>query len=264
MSKPFLINDQTPRGILFPGVIHEFDKVSQSPPLQMGLRGPQGYSGIAAPFPADWLIPRSEWQARIAERKARKSSLRDQADRAEWPCKTQSLGYCWIFSVTNGVELIRIRQNEPLVSLSPASAGAQIKNFRDQGGWPGEGLAFVMDNGLVPSSIWPDNSLNRALLTEENKALAKNYRVLEAIELESKDLDQLVSCLLRNFPVPVGIQLWFHAICAVDVDWVDGEACPVIRNSWGRGWGDNGYGTLQGIWKYADDQVCIRTALASP
>jgi hypothetical protein len=158
---------------------------------------------------------------------------------------------------------VRHLQFEQHVVLSPASAGGPIKNFRNVGGWGKEGLEWIVENGLVPVDRWPANAIDRRLYTPENKELAKNYRVTEWWELEPRNLDHLVSCVLRGFPVAVGYTWWRHEVSGVDVVWQEGAVCLQIANSWGTNWGDRGYGLLCGRKMLPDDAVAPRQAVAS-
>jgi C1A family cysteine protease len=44
---------------------------------------------------------------------------------------------------------------------------------------------------------------------------------------------------------------------------LDGTHAIRIRNSWGMGWGSQGYGILQGAKMRADDAVSPRSAIAA-
>jgi hypothetical protein len=215
-------------------------------------------------FPAELLIPRSEWQERIKEKEERKTRLSDIADRAGLPCKDQSqTNYCWINAPTYALELIRILQNQPMVILSPASGGARIKQYQNVGGWGEEAIQFIAEHGLVPVELWPANAISRIYATAENIELARQYRCLEWMECSPRNDDELISCLLRGFPVPVGYNWWGHEVTAVDAVWLDGTHAIRIRNSWGMGWGSQGYGILQGAKMRADDAVSPRSAIAA-
>lgn len=226
--------------------------------------GPYGYGSAAEPFPKSLVIPRSEWQARAAERKAKRSRLRDMCDLAGLPPKDQQqTNYCWINAPTYCVEVLRAHQNQDKVLLSPASAGAQIKGYRNVGGWGQEGLQWISDHGLVPCDKWPANAIDQRYATEENKQLALKYRVTEWWELPARDIAPTISCLLLGIPVAVGLQWWSHEVTYLDVDWVDGQPAILFRNSWGPRYGDNGYGILQGQRAIPDDAVAPRVAVAS-
>jgi hypothetical protein len=45
-------------------------------------------------------------------------------------------------------------------------------------------------------------------------------------------------------------------VTLTDADWIDNEIAVIIRNSW-QGWGDFGFGVLQGSRMLADDLVAV-------
>jgi len=237
--------------------------------LDLSLRGfgDYEYGDAAVPFPAELLIPESEWQARIQEMEERKTRLSDIINLAGLPCKDQNgTSYCWINAPTHATEIVRVKQNQKMVILSPASAGAQIKNYRNRGGWGKEGLEFIIEKGLVPVDKWPANGIDRKYATEENLKLALDYRVVEWWELRPRNLNELMSCLLRRIPIAVGYNWWLHEVTLVDPVWLDGRAAGRIRNSWSMNWptpGAGGYSILQGRKLLPDDAVAPRTAIAA-
>lgn len=257
-KKPFIINDSTNNDILFP------NQFSRGLVPGEGFGSISAYEGVAQPFPRDLLIPRSEWQARIEERKARRMTTRQMAKKRGWVVKDQDgIPYCWVYAPTAGTELTRMRQGQKHVVLSPASAGAPIKNFRSVGGWGREALEWIVKYGLVPVDLWPPNAINRKYYTEENKKVALSYRIDEWFVLAPRSLEEQVSAILRGFVLAVGYNWWGHEVTAADVEWRDGEVTLVIANSWGIQWGDEGWGELQGSRMLSDDTVCPRTALAA-
>lgn len=232
--------------------------------LDLSERTSEGYAGVAERFPQELLIPRSEWQARIQEMEETKSRLSDMALAAGLPCKDQNgTNYCWINAPTYCVETVRLTMNQPMVILSPASAGGPIKGYRNVGGWGKEGLEWIVTHGLVPVDKWPANAISSSYNTEENKRLGLNYRVTEWWELQPRNLDELMSCLFRSIPVAVGYSWWGHEVTASDPAWIDGAIALRIRNSWSMGWGSQGYGILQGNRMFPDDAVAPRVAIAS-
>jgi hypothetical protein len=228
-----------------------------------GLELPFGasYEGAADPFPAELLIPESEWQARIQEAEARGENLSARI-RGKIPEKNQDrLNYCWIFGPTQAAEVKRFLEGLEYVSLSPASVGAQVKNFKNVGGWGREGLEFAAEHGWVPSATWPDTALDRSLLTDANKQLALDFRVTEWTVLAPRNKAQLVSMLLRLNPVAVGYNWWSHEVLAVEPVWLDGTVALRIRNQW-KGWGDQNFAVLQGSKMIPDDAVSPRVIVA--
>jgi hypothetical protein len=254
-----IINDETPNNaFVFP------DPRNYGRGLDLSLRTAEGYGANADQFPSELLIPSSEYQARIQERKERKQTIRDLVAYYDWPCKNQAqTNYCWINAPTYLTEVMRLIQGQSPVSLSPASGGAVIKGYQNVGGWGNEALKFISNTGLVPSSNWPDAAINRQYKTPETDAMRASYRVTEWWELTPRNMNQLVSALLRNIPVAVGYNWWAHEVSIEDVDWVDGTIALVMRNSWGMSWGTKGYSILQGNKMVADDAVCPRVAVAA-
>lgn len=221
------------------------------------------YGDHAQPYPASKLIPRSEWEARIKEMEERKTRLSDVVRQAGLPCKDQAqTNYCWINAPTHCTEIVQVQQNEPMVILSPASAGAPIKGFRNVGGWGLEGLEYISKYGLVPVEFWPPNAINRSYYTEENKQRALKYRVTEWYECKPRNLDEMVSSLLNREPGASGLNWWSHEVTYYEVVWLDGEVAIRARNSWGMEYGDDGWFILQGNRMMPDDYVVAVVATA--
>lgn len=221
------------------------------------------YSGVAEPFPRELLIPRSEWQARIQEMEERKTRVSDLCEQAGLICKDQGrTNYCWINAPVYCMEVLRVLQNERLVYLSPASAGARIKNFRNVGGWGKEGLEWLSENGVCPVDEWPANAIDRRYDTAEHRELAKQYRVTEWWELRPRNDDEMFSCLLHRIPIASGRSYWSHETTDVDPVWIDGAPAVRDRNSWGMSYGSRGYFILQGNRMRADDAVAPRVVTA--
>lgn len=236
--------------------------------LDLSERTGEGYAGVADPFPAELLIPRSEWQARIEERVARKTQLSDLMKQAGLKSKNQGqLNYCWVYAPTHCVEIVRMKQNQPQIALSAASVGGQITGYRNVGGWGKTALQWIANKGVAPESAWPDRSLNSRLATSATAEMALGNRVQEWTELEPGNLDQLVSMLLWDNPVAIGLAWWSHEITAVDPIWLDGTIAIRGRNQWWpdgvHPWGDDNYFTLQGSRMLPDDAVAPRVAMAS-
>lgn len=215
-------------------------------------------------FPDELLIPDSEWEPRIKEMEERKMRMSDIVNAAGLPCKDQNgTSYCWINAPVHCLEVMRVIQNQKMVILSPASAGAVIKNFRNVGGWGKEGLEYLQDHGCCPVDKWPANAIEKSYYTEDNKKIAKKYRQSEWYECRPRNVKQMVSLLLRMMPGASGLNWWGHEITYYEPVWVDGTVAIRQRNSWGMGWGSNGYALLQGSKMLSDDLVAPRVVLAA-
>lgn len=255
-----IIDDSTPEHSLV-------EPDGQSRGLQLPRnRGaaPYAYGDAAEPFPQSLLIPESDWIPMIQEAERCRSTLRDVIDQAGLPCKDQGqTNYCWINAPVHCIEVVRVVQNQGKVILSPASAGARIKGFRNVGGWGKEGLEYLIENGCCPVEKWPANAINRSYDTSENREIAQLYRPVEWWELRPRSKAEQVSCLLRGIPFAAGYNWWSHEITNYQPIIKDGVVEFLIRNSWGAGWGDNGYGVLAGSRGLSDDSVAPRTVLAT-
>ncbi len=213
------------------------------------------------PFPT---IPRAEWPARIEELERTKSRLTDICDLAGLKVKDQNgTNYCWINAPVHCAEILRVRQGLPLITLSPASVGCKIKNFRNVGGWGTEGLEYIVKHGIVPSSLWPDNAQKKQYDTAAAWERAKDFIITEWYDLVPRSFDELATCLLLKIPVAVGYNWWGHEVTAMDLVMPSKNKFGIIiHNSWGPDWSDNGRGVLLESKATPDDAVAPRAILS--
>lgn len=252
-----VIDDYTPDHVLFP---RQFGRGYDAE-----ARAQAGYAGVADPFPDHLLIPRSEWQARIEEKVSSKTQISDLCDQVNLPCLNQeSTNFCWVNGPTYCTEVIRAIQGQAPVLLSPASVGGPITGYQNVGGWAKPALQYISEHGIVPQDQWPANVIDSRYHTGTNVQLALGYRVTEWWDLNGGDVvANLVSCLLRGYPVAVGFNWWSHVVSAIDPVWQDGTIAIRIRNSWGMTWQDRGYAILQGQRMVPDDAVSPRVVAAT-
>jgi hypothetical protein len=237
--------------------------------------------GSSAEFNKDFpLIPRDQWSERITEKERTRSRLSDIRNIGNFGQEIEALdqngqGFCWSYSTTAAVMLARAVSNLPHVRLSAHSVACKIKNFRDEGGWNGESLEFVVKNGIVPVTRWPEKSMSRALDTQANWDAAKDYRITEgwldmAQPIWGRELtfDQLATCLLLNVPCPTDFDWWGHSVCSMDLVEVndrlaltDPERWGIrILNSWKNSWGVRGTGVIVGKKAVPMGATAIRVA----
>lgn len=228
-------------------------------------RAPFGGTPFAGPFDIP-VIPRSEWPERIEEMERKKSRLTDLCDVMGVKVKNQqSTNYCWINAPVHCLEIIRAVQGQPYVELSPASVGAKIKNFRNEGGWGTEGLQYLVEHGCVPTDKWPANAIDRQYDTNAANVTRAKFQVDEWYDLKPGNFDQLMTCLFLRFPVAIGLNWWEHEVTAMDPVKLDGtnRFGVTIDNSWGESWGGRGRGVLTEEKSTPDDAVAPRVATAS-
>lgn len=227
-------------------------------------RQPEGSVPFTGPLDMP-NIARDEWKDRIEYMEQTESRLSDAFKRGGVPVLNQGrTNYCWINGVVHAVMLRRYLDGQPMQSLSPASAGAKIKNYRNVGGWGAQAIEGISKYGLAPVELWPANAIDRSHDTDQTRRTAAKYKVDEWYELRSNDFDQMASCLLRGMPVPIGLNWWRHLVCALDLVVLDnGEFGTMIINSWGTNWGDGGFGVLTERKSTAYEQNAVRTITVS-
>ncbi len=136
-----------------------------------------------------------------------------------------------------------------------SDSGAQIR----------DGISVVTSRGAVAESAWPYRAGEFAMAPPASVADARHYKMAKSQALSG--LDAIKSALATDGPVVIGVTLYAqsqsadvaktgrvpmpkakeiiiggHAICLVGYD--DGQRIFKFRNSWGKGWGDKGYGYL--------------------
>lgn len=209
------------------------------------------------------LIPQSEWDARIDEQEAQKSSLEHiyLSGPSGGPrfvnLDQNGHGYCWAYSTGHSIMLSRLAKNQPIVRLNPHATAAIIKGGRDEGGWSGLSAKFARENGYAEEGSgpgqWPLHSRSLQYDTPDLRLRMRQYRITEdwvdltrAVYDQNLTFNQLATCLLNNIPCPVDFNWWGHAVCAVRLVRIErGSYGVLILNSW-KGWGRHGLGVLQG------------------
>ena len=221
------------------------------------------------------LIPREEWSERIEEMTAKKMRINDIREAAGIEVLDQNgQGYCWAYSTAMCVMMARMMSNQPYVRLSAHSVAWTIKNGRDQGGWGCQSADFIQDRGIMPTSLWPEKSMEgRTWGTERNWEDAAKFKITEAwMELSPRQydrnltFDQLFSLLLSGIPCVCDYNWWGYSVavtCPYEIDKRMGLDNPNrwavgTPNSWGTGWGTRGYGIIKGSKAIPDGGLAVR------
>lgn len=224
---------------------------------------PYGAVDFAKPFKLP-LIPRSEWPERIKDLEKAKARLSDLIRYKKLPCLNQDqTNYCWMNGVIHAVMFARLAAGLPYVSLSPASVAAKIKGFRNVGGWGGEAIQGIQKYGIGTTELWPPNAIDPRYDTPELREVAKDYNILEFDEIRPQSFDEVMTCLLLGFPVPIGHSWWGHLVCHCDPIIRGRDAFGTrFRNSWSEEWEDQGFGLMDEEHATPDEANTVRVVTA--
>lgn len=253
-------------------VIDDSFKVD-APDLNAGMKGHKprdwvkyGYGAVrgTAPFPPELIIEEKDWDYWAEKEEAEQSSIEHISDALGIKVKDQGqTNYCWINAPTHCVELLRAMMGLGYVELSPASVGAIINDFQNEGGYGAEAVEFLAKRGSVPVSLWPANAIDKKYNTAAADAERGKYQIDAWWDLHPRTPIEYASCLFRKMPIAVGLNWWGHEVTYIRWVKVNGVWGPKFDNSWGMGWGDKGRGTLIGKKALADDGIAPRLVTAA-
>jgi len=215
------------------------------------------------------------------EKKTLKVALPPSADLEPWCSPVEDQGNLGSCTANAAVGLVEYYEKRKFGKYLDASKLFLYKATRNLLGWTGDTGAFIRTTvkalrlfGVCPEDYWrytdrkPDFDMEPPAFCY---AFAANYQAisyfrLDTPELSTPDLLTRIKICLTNaypiafgftvyssiydvsdtgdipFPKPGDIVLGGHAVVAVGYD--DGKKALKIRNSWGKDWGKQGYGTL--------------------
>lgn len=238
-------------------------------PDTKSLRGYQGRNYERHPYGSmPWgsfssrfgTIPRSEWKERIEEGHRKKTfPIYHQLAKKVPILNQKRLPYCWVYAVTGAIQSVRAMHGLPTKHLSATSAGAPGKNYREEGGWTGEAIRYILEYGLATIDTWPE-AVNDRRYFRPSREEAANYNIGQWLELRPKNFDELMTCLLMNFPVCVGLLWWGHAVFYSAPVWEGGPGV-IVDNSWDVTWENNGRSVLMEGKANADEANVVTSPL---
>lgn len=223
------------------------------------------------------IIPQSEWDARFEEQEQLQSSIEHVRMRGNYGKMIPALdqngqGFCWNYSVTGCVMMLRALASLPYVRLSGHANACLIKNYRDEGGWGALAADYVMKNGCPSVEFWKEKSMSRSNDTPEMRENAKAHIVTEDWSDQtlspydrSLTIEQRATLLFNNVPLIGDYNWWSHSV--LELRWYRierGSWGPKILNSWTDSWEDNGMSVLRGSKARSDGAVALRVTGASP
>lgn len=134
------------------------------------------------------------------------------------------------------VAVCRATAGLPNVLFNPYGVYHFVNGGRDQGSTLDANLKFGRENGCFPESVWSRSNGWQRRPDEQAMEAAKEYRIVEYYDI--LNIEEFVTALLLGIPVTFGAK--GHAVTAVRHT----TNAPIIVNSWGVSWENNGFG----IW----------------
>lgn len=171
-------------------------------------------------------------------------------------------GSCWAFSTTGTLEGQHALKSGNLVSLSEQNlVDCSLQNYGCNGGWPSIAMEYIKTNGVDSESTYSyvgydesckynrsnvESFLNQIILIPSNNMTAL-YDSLGnigpiSIAIDAEDDFQFynsgiyTSSICNSDPYSLN-----HAILAVGYSTFRNNSYIIVKNSWGSGWGMNGY-----------------------
>ena len=226
---------------------------------------PHGSLMYAKPFTLP-LIPQNEWAPRWQALKAANATMMDVRMRSGpnggmIPSRDQNgKGYCWAHSAVSAMLLRRAMDGEPYADLSAYEVACIIKDYQDEGGWGGDAVEWISQNGITTSQFWPQKSMNRSNDNAAMRADSALRKYTEWMDLDPSQMkEQYITCVLLGIPLVHDSDAWGHSIAGIGV--TDDFSRPLIWNSWGDDWKDNGVAVPDaGNWPDA----CLACLTATP
>ncbi|KAK9877089.1 hypothetical protein WA026_016832 [Henosepilachna vigintioctopunctata] len=168
-------------------------------------------------------------------------------------------GSCWSFSTTGALEgQFSIVKNEDVSFSEQNLIDCNSVNLGCGGGWPVDALAFVQENGIEKEEDYPYEQKDDQCRSDPSKVV-KISGYEEIPEGDEAALTEMVAtkgpvsiCLYAssNFrsyasgilKEPSCLQDTFnHAVLIVGYGSENGEDYYIVKNSWGRSYGEGGY-----------------------
>lgn len=240
-----LFENEVPEGMARGHVPRDWDKI------------PFGSLAGAVPFDGP-IIPRYDWDALIEEREAKGQTLK----ALDVPRKNQQqTNFCWANGPLHCVEIMRVKNGFKYVELSSASVACRINGFQNRGGYGGEALKHIANEGANTVDQWPNAVISRRYDTSDSRQAAARNRISEWWDMpNSKDrFDIMMTALFLGVPCAIGLNWWGHLVTAIDPIRIEGgHYGALIDNSWGSTWQDKGRIVLAESKATPDDCVCPR------
>uniref|UniRef100_A0A4W5LG75 Peptidase C1A papain C-terminal domain-containing protein n=1 Tax=Hucho hucho TaxID=62062 RepID=A0A4W5LG75_9TELE len=177
------------------------------------------------------------------------------------PVRNQgSCGSCWSFAAVGAIETAHCLMTGSLVDFSEQQlvSCASSAGHGCQGGWPNKALNYIAQTGLCTESGFPYASGSSNQNGQCKNCQKTKVNVGQTVDIQG---ESALQSALDKQPVTVvvesGNNVWRnyksgvvqscpgaqsdHAVIAVGYGTKDGQQHFKIKNSWGTGWGEQGY-----------------------
>jgi len=196
------------------------------------------------------------------------------------PVKNQEqCGSCWAFSATETIESVWALAGHPLAVLAPQQiVDCDTLDYGCNGGWPYNAYKYVISaGGLDTEASYPYVAYDETCAFKPADVVAKltGWNYVTQTQSES----QMQQWVYQQSPVSICVdaETWQYYqggvvtanTCGTSIDhcvqitgWApqSGATAWNVRNSWGTGWGNNGY-----IWvQYGQDACAIAQVVTVP
>ena len=229
---------------------------------------PRDYNAMPAGFFKPYSGPvfdEKELIERIKEKEARKSGLADLHRHLDIAVLDQGqLGYCWMYGTVKSMMMAYAKMGQKVPHLSPSSAAAKGKNYRNEGGLAEEALRYIKQFGVSTVDFWPDGGVaDRRYDTPEQRANAALHIAVEFEELPANNPMAVASALAVDIPCTGGFAWWGHLIALLQPRWGSYGLGLEFVNSWTKRYGKDGFSVLTGSKAIPFEAYAIRTVTAS-
>jgi len=171
------------------------------------------------------------------------------------PVRNQAhCGSCWAFSAIGAIEGTYNVENNCPACNKDLSEQILVSNSNPccgfcgscNGGWPHKALSYASSNGVCDESCYPYVAGNVGLRPYLPCNICADYLTklwkINSFGRVVSDFDAIKRAIICYGPLSIASMNWRHAIVLVGYD--DTKQRWIIRNSWGSGWGDSGYGYI--------------------
>ncbi|HTY12045.1 MAG TPA: C1 family peptidase [Bacteroidota bacterium] len=181
------------------------------------------------------------------------------------------LGSCTANALAGALEFIELKNGTPLVDVSRLfiyfnERAIEHTIMSDSGAQIRDGIKSLAKQGVCPEKKWPyviskfEDKPTPACYAEAKKRLITSYhRILTLDEMrtclaegfpfvfgftvyESFESQKVAQTGVVNMPLPGERTVGGHAV--VGIGYADSDRRFIVRNSWGKDWGEQGYFTI--------------------